>query len=586
MKQSQHANREFKREILNLLARQSRRVPITKLPAVALLVALGWLHAPQAHLIAWFCAVCGVLLVRWLLLSAIDRRHEDTPEQGLQLGIWLSLLNGVVMGASLVFFPYLPEVQRSILTLVLLGLSVGAIPTTAGYLPIYLSYMLPINLPLVFMWASVPLEGQPAWLGPALAVMLTLFLALMLSLARDSARLYRDSFQIRTEQAETNERLRTALIQAEQASRTKTRFLAAASHDLRQPVHTLSLFVAALSRRPLDEKSRQISLHMDNAVHALASQLDALLDISKLDAGVVESNPQDLALRPLVNRLFEEHLPAARAQNLYLGVNVDADLSVHTDPVLLERILRNLIGNALKYTHEGSVDITLTRHQGLARITISDTGAGIPAGEQARIFEEFYQLENPERDRAKGLGLGLAIVRRLADLLQLTITLDSRPGQGSHFHLDLQPTQGRHEQAKPASARASLNWAALRVLVVDDEEAVRLAMATLLQELRCEVDIADSTEAAQALARQHQPDLVISDLRLRGDDTGLRVISAIREIYPDTPALLISGDTAPDRLQLPDQASIPLLHKPVSLQQLTETLAQLYPERATEHLST
>lgn len=571
--------------MLNLLARQSRRVPITKLPAVGLLAALGWLHAPHAALIAWFGAVCLVLLVRWLLLGRIDQRHADSPEQGLRLGVWLSLLNGLVMGASLWFFPYLPEVQRSILTLVLLGLSVGAIPTTAGYLPIYLSYVLPINLPLVFMWASVPLAGQGAWLGPALALLLTLFLALMLSLARDSARLYRDSFLIRTEQAETNERLRAALIQAEQASRTKTRFLAAASHDLRQPVHTLSLFIAALSRRPLDEKSRQISLHMDNAVHALASQLDALLDISKLDAGVVEAKAQNLALRPLLNRLFEEHLPAARAQGLHLGIHIDADLSVHTDPVLLERILRNLIGNALKYTQAGSVELALARHQGQARITIADTGAGIPAGEQARIFEEFYQLENPERDRAKGLGLGLAIVRRLADLLALTISLDSSPGRGSRFHLDLPVAQGARVSQQPAQGRATLNWADLKVLVVDDEEAVRLAMATLLQELRCEVDSADGTESALARARNRQPDLVISDLRLRGDDTGLRVIGAIRDLYPDTAALLISGDTAPDRLQLPGLASIPLLHKPVNLQQLTNTLAQLYPERTTEQLS-
>lgn len=408
----------------------------------------------------------------------------------------------------------------------------------------------------------------------AAALILAVLATLLTAIAGDSYRLFRRSFEIRLQQVRLNRELTDALARAEQANQAKTRFLASASHDLRQPIHTLSLFAAALAMRPLDEASREISGHMQAALGSLTAQLDALLDVSKLDAGVVLASVVPVRLPALLHRVHDEFAPIAQSRGLALGFHSVGEAVVDTDPVLLGRVLCNLVDNAIKYTAEGGVQLELLAQGGLAVVIVEDSGCGIPVDEQGRVFEEFYQLDNPERDRANGLGLGLSIVARLAKLLALRLEMVSREGVGTAFYVILPLAQAA---PAPVTAQSSVagSLAGRQVLVVDDELAVRSGMQALLVELGARVSLADGTAQAVALAALDRPDLALVDFRLRGQDSGLLAVQSLRELYPGLPVILVSGDTAPNRLREARSAGLPLLHKPVPLAALLAAVAQL-----------
>jgi signal transduction histidine kinase len=433
----------------------------------------------------------------------------------------------------------------------------------------YVAYLVPTMGPTAAAWVlAVRGSGDSGASGDAVAV-LALFAgsaAFLLLLARDTFRRFLDAHDSR-------ERLRQALDVAEHANRAKTRFLASASHDLRQPMHTLSLFAAALMMRPLDSASRDIARHIDTALQALSSQLDALLDVSKLDAGIVAVRATEFSVVQLMRRLRDEFEPAARRKGLRLSLTAPAEANAQSDPMLLERVLRNLIDNAIKYTPAGSIDLAIEAERDRWLLRVQDTGTGIPPGEQERVFEEFYQVGNPERDRAQGLGLGLSIVRRLGELLGLELAMQSTLGRGTVFEMHLRNVSQRATPAsEPAPPRTNLRG--LSVLVVDDEEGARLAMQTLFEGLGCRCDAVPCRELALRSARASRPDIVLADLRLRGDDDGIAVIHALRELHPDVPALLVSGDTAPARLRDAHEAKLRLLHKPVPVDLLTRTIRE------------
>ncbi|HXF46404.1 MAG TPA: ATP-binding protein, partial [Burkholderiaceae bacterium] len=352
--------------------------------------------------------------------------------------------------------------------------------------------------------------------------------------------------------------------------RAKSRFLAAASHDLRQPMHSLALFAEALQLQPLPEPARAIVGHMGESVRALAFELDQLLDISKLDAGIVKVKLEAVALRPLLERLTAQAAEAARAKGLAVELECDATLAARSDVGQLERIVRNLLDNAVKYTDRGRIRVSAEACGDAVEIAVEDTGRGIAAHEQERIFEEFYQIDNPERDRQRGLGLGLAIVRRLAALLGTEVAVQSTPGAGARFAMRLP----LHAQIADRPDTGPIDWRPLHVLVVDDEAAVRIAMRTLLEGMGCRVTTVGDTDESVAALAHGRPDIVLADLRLRGSQTGIDAIAALRERAPGLPAILISGDTDPQRLLQAHEAGFPLLHKPLSAQQLQQAITE------------
>jgi CheY-like chemotaxis protein len=315
---------------------------------------------------------------------------------------------------------------------------------------------------------------------------------------------------------------------------------------------------------------------MNKSVSALDYLFTSLLDISRFDANVIKVRQQVFPIGWLIERVCHDQRIEAQAKGLRLVMH-PSSLVVRTDPVLMERILRNLVSNAVRYTVSGRVVVGCRRGQP-ASVQVWDTGLGIPLEEQHRIFEEFYQLDNPERDRNKGLGLGLAIVRRSAELLGCQLTLHSKAGAGSVFMIAIPaaseaPTEILDERAGlPAPAVGGL------ILVIDDEAAVQAAMSSLLSRWGYEVIAAGSGDELlrKTAASSVRPSLIICDYRLRGEENGIAVVRRLRSEYnDDIPALLITGDTAPDRLKDAQASGLPLLHKPVTGTRLQAALAKL-----------
>jgi signal transduction histidine kinase/methylmalonyl-CoA mutase cobalamin-binding subunit len=371
--------------------------------------------------------------------------------------------------------------------------------------------------------------------------------------------------------------LRDAKVMAEEASYAKSRFLAAASHDLRQPVHALGMFVGALRARDMDTEARKIVDHIDDSVNAMNELFTALLDVSRLDAGIVQRHLQPFPVQTLLERIYRELLEPAKQKGLRLVLH-PCSLFVHSDPILLERIIRNIAVNAVRYSDSGRVVIGCRRRRSRVLIQVWDRGPGIAPEHQDHIFQEFYQIGNDERDRSKGMGLGLAIVKRLTALLETPLKVESQIGRGAMFAVEVP----RADEAsfvpmvdleqKPAMLPQGL------ILVVDDEIAIQQAMKSLLTSWGFTVIVAGSgREILEAVAASEtRPSLILCDYRLREGERGIDVIERLREEFnEDIPGVLVSGDTAPDRLKEAQTSGFALLHKPVSSSRLRATLASL-----------
>lgn len=350
---------------------------------------------------------------------------------------------------------------------------------------------------------------------------------------------------------------------AEHANAAKSKFLAAASHDLRQPIHAQGLFLGVLSSTELTAYQRELLSSARAALEASREMLNTLLDFSRIEAGVVKPQIQTFFMQPLLNTIENEFVKQADAKGLVYRSR-ETPLAVQSDPMLVELILRNLVSNAIRYTDQGGVLVACRRRGNQAVLEVWDTGIGIEPAHQQEVFREFHQLGNPERDTRKGLGLGLAISDGLARTLHHDLSLASTPQRGSVFRLTLPiaiaPVPGVGSFVAPDNT-GTLN---ARVLVIDDNEAVRAATLHLLRNWGCECAAVESIEEALAMARAFAPDVVISDYRLRNLRTGAEAIASLRVLLGNAlPALLITGDTAPERLREAQASGIPLLHKPL-----------------------
>ncbi len=564
---SAHPQPSVEQELLEEYAKQGFRVPIAVLLSAFLIVSMAWQRAPLALSLGWLLAVAVVLIIRGLAQRWLPRATHVAMPRRMAITTVISAMGGITHGSSVMFWPYLGDLERAVQSAYVLALSSGAVAAVIGYLPVFVAYMVPMMVPLTIQWVSALAHLGDRWyLGPAAVILLLLgiYAALLVTLARDTFRHYKNSFDSRR-------RMREALDEAEAANRAKTRFLASASHDLRQPMHTLTLFGAALTMMPLDERASHIAKQMNLALQGLSGQLDALLDVSKLDAGVVSVNLGTVSVQQLLWQLAQEFDPAAGRKGLRLEVRCPEQICVLADPLLLERILRNLIDNAIKYTEVGGLILEASSDGQEVSLRVIDTGIGIPEAEQERVFEEFYQLGNPERNRILGLGLGLSIVRRLADLMQLDMRLRSGMGVGTEIQLCLPASPSAAPVEHGLEGQPS-DIAGLHVLVVDDEDQVRQGMQALLETMGCEVATAADAKSALAVAMRRCPDLALVDFRLRGQEDGVHVVQQLRTQWPDLPALLISGDTAPERLREASAAGLSLLHKPVLPQVMVQAM--------------
>ena len=372
--------------------------------------------------------------------------------------------------------------------------------------------------------------------------------------------------------------LRASKAEADRANIAKSKFLAAASHDLRQPIQAMMLFQSALVERLRDHPASPLLNSLGEAMGGLRTLLDSLLDVSKLDAGLIVPQPVDMALGPLLQRLRAEYQPRAADKGLHLRV-VNSAATVRSDPALLERILRNLVENALRYTESGGVLIGCRRRGDRLLVEVVDTGIGIDPDRQEEIFEEFVQLGNPERDRNKGLGLGLAVVRRLSRLLGHAVEVRSLPRRGAVFRVGVPLAVRKPAGTEPPDGDTPAGvWRGL-ILVIDDEPLVRMGLQAMLEGWGYQVLTAGSIEdAVRHVETGTWPGAILADYRLRGGETGLDAIRAVYErLDAPVPAIVITGDTAPERLVEVRAGGHGLLHKPIAAHELRNAVLEMLP---------
>jgi signal transduction histidine kinase/CheY-like chemotaxis protein len=378
----------------------------------------------------------------------------------------------------------------------------------------------------------------------------------------------------------TETQLAEAKHTAEDANLAKSRFLAAASHDLRQPLHAIGIFLSALNTHPLSGEDRKIVSNIDACLQSTNSLFNSLLDISKLDSKIVHPERQAVQLTHLLDDLQREFKPTARQKNLELRV-LPTSVMVDTDPSMLGRIVRNFVSNAVKYTDTGRVLVGVRRSGASIRIDVYDTGIGFEACHLKRIFKEFERL-HVEPGRQEGLGLGLAIAARLASLLGHRIEVHSSPGRGSRFSIRIPRVVNNPSITMPhycptfVDPRQALQD--VRIALIEDDRDIRLATQTLLSQWGCRIWATASAQLALDKVRQRlwRPELIIVDYHLGEKITGKELIVQIRELLEKPlPAVIITGDTAPERLKEMDAPICPVLHKPLQPLKLRAVLQRL-----------
>jgi signal transduction histidine kinase/CheY-like chemotaxis protein len=570
-------------EIFDSLRARAQWVIVPILAVATVVISSLWDSQPKQWLAIWGVALVLHSTGRWRLIEWLTKK-EWPYEAKLNLLAGTHAISGLLHAAPLIAFSSMGIYPQALITVLLIGMAMANVALTSGHTVIAWSYQIPTIGGAALCWMLSPPEGLPTTASIGLGIAMFMLMIILGLHARATLLGLWRSMMGREELVRLNDEMRTALEKAESANRAKTRFLASASHDLRQPLHTLAMFSAALQLRPLDDKSADIARNIGTSIQDLTSELDSLLDISKLDAGIVQVNNSVVNLNQLLQNVRTIYTPIALERHLHLNVIANALITVQTDRALLERIVRNLVDNALKYSQAGTVliEAQLDANQAFALLTVSDQGIGISEAEQTHIFDEFYQVNNPERNRSKGLGLGLAIVKRLVNLLGLELSFQSKLGQGSVFTIKIPASFRGVEKSSSVVKPQWTQLRGLRVLVLDDEPTVRQSMQALLSETGCNVATAAHTDEALALTESFQPALLLADLRLQGPLDGIQSIVSARKILPGLPAILISGDTEPEQLTAARKANITLLHKPVAFETLAATISNLLTNTRTQ----
>ncbi|MFV1983958.1 MAG: ATP-binding protein [Thiohalomonadales bacterium] len=516
-------------------------------------------------LIIWLLSMAILVAIR--TASYVSYRRHFKIELVKRYAVYFTLGSagsGILWGcAGFLFFPEQNIEHQYYLLIIFFGLAVAGLSSLHAYLPVYYAFLFPQLLPVIIKTIS---QGDS--INVSLGTMLFFFLIGMAYFGFNFNRSLMQSLRLRFENVELVKQLREQKEEAEKANIAKSKFLAAASHDLRQPLHALMLFTSVLDEAIKYPKIRKVVDKINASVDALQSLFNALLDISRLDAGVLVAETTHFKLQPMFKKLANDYSLATEEKGLALEFK-ECALVVFSDPTLLEQIMRNLVTNAIRYTNDGTIIISCVETDDFVRLDVTDTGIGIPANKHRIIFDEFYQLGNPQRDRGNGLGLGLAIVERIARLLNHPIEIHSILGEGSTFSIfvnkgDVSEIRNNTLQSSDAQHAIIEN---LTIVVVDDELSIREGMQILLQSWGCNI-IATSTlnEAIQKLTEhQLRPDGIIADFRLAGTQTGIQVIQHLYAEYgAHIPALIVTGDIEVDRLREVNESGFQLLHKPVA----------------------
>ena len=555
---------------------------------VAVIALLFWGMTTPAVMLAWLGGWFATLLARG---ATTLRFHRAAPSARADWQRWRHYSNAGTFASAVMwgltawlFYPRGESIQQIGLIIVVYTFCVVAVPVLATQPRVYIAYATLLFAPLALRIASEGTNDSYQLAGILLVIItLTVMLAGNFRQALQRAialKLEADALlvQLRAEKLAAEEARR----EAEVANRAKTQFFTAASHDLRQPLHAMGLFAEALRQKIHDDEIAPLVNSINSSVDALEGLFSELLDITRIDSGGVDVKPAHFEVGDILRKLRLHFEPTAFEKGLALRLRGGRHVA-HADPLLVERILRNLVSNAIRYTQDGGVLVSCQRRGDMLRLSVWDTGPGIAEAEQQRIFEEFYQLESNAAvatpEQRKGLGLGLAIVKKLSGLMSAPLVLRSQPGHGSVFTLEVPVGRASAPAVATPSGKGPLaiTLAGRLIVVVEDEPAVRSGLEVLIRgwgaTLLSFASVAECSAWATS-AEAARPDLLIVDYRLEQGRSGVDAIEAVRGRFgADVPAIVVTGSTMTGHDQEAQEKNFHLLIKPVVPNKLRAMIA-------------
>jgi signal transduction histidine kinase len=559
------------------------------LAGAAVISLLFWSVAPASVMLPWLAAFAILWITRFFLARRFKRAEITTHEQWLRWRRWWNvgtLGSGALWGfAAWLFYARGDSGQQIGLIVVVYTFCSAAVPVLATQPRVFLLYAALCFLPMAARIASAGTAQ-----GYQLAGILFVVYGATTVLARNYRQALQRVIELKLHADELLDQLRieklaadAARREAEVANRAKTQFFTAASHDLRQPLHAMGLFAEALRQKSHDEEVVHLVNSINGSVDALEGLFSELLDITRIDTGGVDVHPQHFEVGDIFRKLRLHFEPTAFEKGLALRLRGGHHVT-YADPLLVERIVRNLVANAIRYTNDGSVLVSCRRRGERLLVQVWDTGVGIREQEQSRIFEEFYQVPNNDivaPHQRKGLGLGLAIVKRLADLMHAPLSLRSEPGRGTVFTLELPVGKAARPAvaAVPGRAPLGITLDGRLIVVVEDEPAVRSGLEVLLRGWGATLASFDSVATCTAWARAAdpkgvKPDLLIVDYRLEHGVNGVDAIVALRERFgAGVPAIVVTGSTMTGHDKEAQDKDFHLLIKPVVPNKLRAMIA-------------
>jgi len=516
-------------------------------------------------ILLWF------FLLNLFVIGKIVRSHfrkkqiEQSPRTEAHKELHILLISNIVFCYLPLMFINSESSTDFILSLTIStgGLSCGAVAAFGMCRPILFAYVVPKMLSIILMLFLLQNDVYSNLLYATV-----LFLISILWFSAKIERTITESIELRLSNERLVSKLRTA-------NKAKSMFLASASHDLRQPLHALGLLNESLGSMQLNQQQFEVQQHMMSAVDSTRTMLDGLLDISKLEAGAITPSAKPFFIQSVFNKLEDELAATASEANIVYRSR-ETISAAYADRFIVELMLRNLISNAIQYTKKGGILVACrNRKPDQLVIEVWDTGIGIPNTKTKKIFNEFQQLDNPERDSKKGFGLGLAITKGLAKTMNSNLTVSSKLGTGSVFRFTL-PVSSTEVVEDISEIDHNISFIGKSVLVIDDNQSIRVSMQKLLSSWGCQCLCAESIEQALKKIKNQSIDIMLVDYRLRNERTGSEAIELIsRHLKKNIPAIIITGDTAADRIKEAQAVDAILMHKPVSTKQLMRMMNHL-----------
>jgi signal transduction histidine kinase len=538
--------------VVGSVHRQIPRSVLGSMVRAVAVLAVYWQAHDKALLLGWFAAMVAESVVRLRMTLAFGRARIDADNVHSWATRWVlqAAAAGVLWGAAgwLFFLPGEP-LKQLVLVTVMLGVAFGSLSLYAAYRPALFAFLPVALLPLTVRMLA---EQDPAYVTAALVMLAmlayTMFFGRSFGATMFEAVKHDFDNEVLVGQLLQEKRVaEEARRAAEEATRSKTKFFAAASHDLRQPLQAIGIYCSLLKKRatgPLEPLARSLGA----AVDSLSKLVEELLEISRLDAGAIQPRLQQVLLDEMLGQIVQEFTPLAHGKGLELRVRRPR-LAVESDPVLLARVLRNLLGNAIRYTAEGGVLLAARPRGGLVSIEVWDTGPGIRQGELSRVFDEFYRGESSKGETVGGFGLGLSIVRRICNVLGHPLIVTTRPGSGTVFRVETPLSALPHRGPRPPATLNETNICLLTghtLVLIEDNDEIRASLGHLLRSWGADViaDAAFTAELQAQLGPQQRVDLIVADQNLRDHATGVEVALKIREaVGGPVPLLMLTAVT-------------------------------------------